>query len=79
MKELTKAQITFLSDFKNLYGLDLTIYVALERSSRRAITVMTTKISELDIMSLERFCRFRKIRLEPNGYKALAIFVGDLV
>lgn len=78
MMKLTKAQLSFLNDFHYLYGLDLSDLVVPERSNRKAITVMSAKLSESDIRALERFCRFRKIRLEPNGYKALAIFVGDL-
>lgn len=79
MMKLTKAQISFLDDFNYLYGLDLSALVVPERSNRKAITVMTPRLSENDIKALERFCSSRKIRIEPNGYKALAIFVGDLV
>lgn len=75
MMKLTENQISFLSDFYKLYGLDLSGCVAHGRSSRKAGTVMTAKISELDIMSLERFCSSRKLRIEPNGYRALAIFI----
>lgn len=79
MMKLTENQISFLDDFKYLYGLDLSALVVPERSSMKAITIMTPRLSENDIRALERFCSSRKIRLEPNGYRALAIFVGDLV
>jgi len=75
----TKDQLRFLNDFHYLYGLDLSALVVPERSSRKAITVMTPRLSESDLRALERFCKSRKLRVEPNGYKALAIFVGDLV
>ena len=78
MMKLTEKQISFLNDFHYLYGLDLSALVAPERSNRKAITIMTTKLSENDVRAIERLCSSRKIRLEPNGYKALAIFVGDL-
>ena len=72
---LTKTQVSFLSDFNKLYGLDLSVCVAPERSSKKAVTVMTAKLSENDIRSLGRFCSSRKLRLEPNGHRALAIFI----
>lgn len=79
MMGLTKNQVSFLSDFEYLYGLDLSALVVPERSNRRAITIMTARLSENDMRALERFCSSRKLRIEPNGYKALAIFVGDSV
>lgn len=79
MFKLTEKQISFLSDFEYLYGLDLSALVVTERSNRKAITIMTAKLSESDIRALERLCSSRKLRIEPNGYRALAIFVGDLV
>lgn len=73
--KLTEKQVDFLSDFNRLYGLDLSNCVAPERSSRKAVTVMTAKLSETDISSLGRFCSSRNLQVEPNGYKTLAIFV----
>ena len=75
MMKLTETQVSCLSDFHYLYGLDLSNYVAIERSSRKAITIMTAKLTESDVRALERFCSFRKLRIEPNGYKALVIFI----
>ena len=75
MFKLTEKQISFLSDFEYLYGLDLSALVVPERSSLKEITVMTPRLSENDIKALERFCSYRKIRIEPNGDKALAIFI----
>ena len=75
----TKDQISFLDDFNYLYGLDLSALVAPERSNMKAITIMTPRLSESDMRALERFCSFRKLRIEPNGYRALAIFVEDSV
>lgn len=72
---LTIAQICFLDDFEYLYGLDISAFVAPERSSRKALTVMTAKLSESDIRALERLCSSRKLRIEPNGYKTLVIFI----
>jgi|GEM_PF-6681451 len=79
MMKLTEKQISFLNDFEYLYGLDLSTLVVPERSNRKAITVMIPRLSENDVKALERFCGSRKLRVEPNGYKALAIFVGDSV
>lgn len=75
MIKLTENQISFLNDFKELYGLDLSNYVDPGRSNTNAATLMVAKLSENDIGALKRFCVSRGIRLEPNGYKIMAVFV----
>lgn len=75
LTKLTKKQKEFLDSFKKLYGIDLFEFVEEWRTNRKQFTILTDDIPHSDLVKLERFCHDRGVRCEPNGRKALAVWV----